>query len=48
MKAISSNCPNATSMSSMGTYNDNGYYYEIPSNGDLTEIFTTIYNKIMN
>lgn len=47
MKAISSNCPNATSMSSMGTYNDNGYYYEIPSNGDLTGIFNTIYNQIM-
>ena len=47
MKAISSNCPNATSMSSMGTYNDNGYYYEIPSNGDLTGIFDTIYDQIM-
>ena len=48
MKSISSNCPEAESLTKMGTYHEDGYYYEMPSNGDLNEIFTTIYNKIMN
>ena len=42
MNAVSSNYPSATSMSSMGTGNDNFGYYKDASTGGLTDVFEGI------
>lgn len=46
MKAISSDYPNATSLTNMGSSINGGYYQEIPADGNLTTIFTNIVKAI--